>query len=82
MIQCIFSQIVREINEDPEVSLDYILCDMPARRHLQGFNAPQSTYGCGYCTQAADKRGGIHWQHKAQKAPLRTTEESMFYARY
>ncbi len=74
--------MVKEVNEDPDVHIDYALCDMPARRHLQGFNAPQSTYGCGYCLQAAVTKGGIHWPYNAVKAPLRTMEESKYYARY
>ncbi len=69
------------MNDDEDINVDYILCDMPARRHLQGFNAPQSTYGCGYCTEAAEKKGGLHWPFREIKAPLRTMEESKFYAR-
>ncbi len=76
------SDFVEEINDDDELHIKDVLADMPARRHLQGFNSPNSTFGCSYCKQAAVTRGGTHWPYWHNKADLRTTEECYHYARF
>ena len=72
---------MEEIEEDDELGVRYVLCDMPGRRHIQGMKNANSTYGCGYCKQAAKTRGGVHWPFVAVKAEYRTTEQSRYFAR-
>ncbi len=78
-----YSELVHEAEEDEDISIKLVLCDMPARRHIQGFNSPNSTYGCGYCTAAAVTKGGTQWPFpKTFGKPYRTKRGSIYFARF
>ncbi len=74
---------MKEADEDEDISIKLVLCDMPARRHLQGFNSQNSTYGCGYCTAAAQTKGGTQWPFpKTFDKPTRTRRGCIKFGRY
>ncbi len=73
------SYVVREINEDPELKVKNILCDMVERRLLRGMKNSNSTFGCEICKATGNNK---HWPCETQGHPFRTEEECRRVARY
>ena len=70
---------MQEANQDPEMRISLVLCDMVERRLIRGMKNSNSTYGCEICKAAGCNK---HWPPETQGHPYRTEEESRMFARY
>ena len=80
---CDFSPIVQELNQDPDITVTYIVADMPERHTLRGLTTINGGWSCEFCIGMGDTGGGISWPYpKYWDCPLREHDTMEGIARY
>ena len=77
-----FSPFIDELEEDPELRLEFLIADLPERLSLKGIVSHSGKHSCELC-KATAMTGPIHWPHEhCSGFPMRTRPEILRAVRY